>query len=186
MRFPYPGEYMFHAHKTEFAELGWMGFFEVELMEARTRRRTRRERDPDRLPAWLLGAIPLALIVGALVALLTLGGDTLGERRGPPVEDIAVERTVLRPGEIELTIRNAGPDPVDVAQVFVNDAYVDFTETDAARSDRLGSEHPDARLPVAGGLAATDHDADLDRGDDRARDRRSRSRRPRPTAASTG
>lgn len=29
MRFPYPGKYMFHAHKTEFAELGWMGFFEV-------------------------------------------------------------------------------------------------------------------------------------------------------------
>ncbi len=30
LRFPYPGKYMFHAHKTEFAELGWMGFFEVE------------------------------------------------------------------------------------------------------------------------------------------------------------
>ncbi|MEV6324961.1 multicopper oxidase domain-containing protein [Nocardia sp. NPDC051787] len=29
LRFPYPGQYMFHAHKTEFAELGWMGFFEV-------------------------------------------------------------------------------------------------------------------------------------------------------------
>ncbi len=29
MRFPHPGMYMFHAHKTEFAELGWMGFFEV-------------------------------------------------------------------------------------------------------------------------------------------------------------
>lgn len=29
MRFPHPGRYMFHAHKTEFAELGWMGFFEV-------------------------------------------------------------------------------------------------------------------------------------------------------------
>lgn len=29
LRFPYPGMYMFHAHKTEFAELGWMGFFEV-------------------------------------------------------------------------------------------------------------------------------------------------------------
>lgn len=29
VRFPYPGKYMFHAHKTEFAELGWMGFFEV-------------------------------------------------------------------------------------------------------------------------------------------------------------
>jgi len=29
LRFPYLGKYMFHAHKSEFAELGWMGFFEV-------------------------------------------------------------------------------------------------------------------------------------------------------------
>ncbi|HTU13985.1 MAG TPA: multicopper oxidase domain-containing protein [Solirubrobacterales bacterium] len=29
IKFPYLGKYMFHAHKTEFAELGWMGFFEV-------------------------------------------------------------------------------------------------------------------------------------------------------------
>jgi FtsP/CotA-like multicopper oxidase with cupredoxin domain len=26
----YPGKYMFHAHQSELAELGWMGFFEVE------------------------------------------------------------------------------------------------------------------------------------------------------------
>jgi FtsP/CotA-like multicopper oxidase with cupredoxin domain len=29
LRFPYPGRYMFHAHVSEFAELGWTGFFEV-------------------------------------------------------------------------------------------------------------------------------------------------------------
>ena len=29
LRFPYAGKYMFHAHVSEFAELGWMGFFEV-------------------------------------------------------------------------------------------------------------------------------------------------------------
>ncbi len=29
LRFPYVGKYMFHAHKSEFADLGWMGFFEV-------------------------------------------------------------------------------------------------------------------------------------------------------------
>jgi FtsP/CotA-like multicopper oxidase with cupredoxin domain len=29
LRFPYAGKFMFHAHKTEFAELGWLGFFEV-------------------------------------------------------------------------------------------------------------------------------------------------------------
>jgi FtsP/CotA-like multicopper oxidase with cupredoxin domain len=28
-RFKHRGMFMFHAHKTEFAELGWMGFFEV-------------------------------------------------------------------------------------------------------------------------------------------------------------
>ncbi len=92
-----------------------------------------------RLPAWALGAIPLALIVAALTALLTVGGDTLGERLGPPVEEIAVERTVLRPGEIELTVRNTGPDPVTVAQVFVNDSYVDYTTT-GNKIGRSGTE----------------------------------------------
>jgi FtsP/CotA-like multicopper oxidase with cupredoxin domain len=29
VRFKHKGMFMFHAHKTEFAELGWMGFFEV-------------------------------------------------------------------------------------------------------------------------------------------------------------
>ncbi len=92
-----------------------------------------------RVPAWALGAIPLVLIVAALAALLTVGGDTLGERLGPPVEEIAVERTVLRPGEIELTVRNTGPDDVTVAQMFVNDAYVDY-RTSANQIGRNGTE----------------------------------------------
>ncbi len=29
VRFPFTGKYMFHAHVSEFADLGWMGFFEV-------------------------------------------------------------------------------------------------------------------------------------------------------------
>jgi manganese oxidase len=29
MSFKYPGKYMFHAHQSEFAELGWMGMFQV-------------------------------------------------------------------------------------------------------------------------------------------------------------
>jgi FtsP/CotA-like multicopper oxidase with cupredoxin domain len=29
VRFAQPGRYMFHAHVSEFAQLGWMGFFEV-------------------------------------------------------------------------------------------------------------------------------------------------------------
>ncbi|HEX6782257.1 MAG TPA: ZIP family metal transporter [Solirubrobacterales bacterium] len=84
------------------------------------------------LPAWALGLIPLALIAAVIGAFALLGGPGLGERTGPPVEEVSVERTVLRPGEIELTLRNDGPDPVEVAQVAVNDAYAPF----AAEGDR--------------------------------------------------
>jgi FtsP/CotA-like multicopper oxidase with cupredoxin domain len=28
--FRYPGQFMFHAHQSEFAELGWMGIFQAE------------------------------------------------------------------------------------------------------------------------------------------------------------
>ena len=30
MTFPHAGPFMFHSHKSEFADLGWMGFFEVK------------------------------------------------------------------------------------------------------------------------------------------------------------
>jgi zinc transporter ZupT len=91
------------------------------------------------LPAWLLGLLPLALIAAAIGAFALLGGPGLGERSGPPVEEVAVERTALRPGEIELTLRNDGPDPVKVAQVAVNDAYAPFSASDGEEIGRLGS-----------------------------------------------
>jgi zinc transporter, ZIP family len=99
----------------------------------------RAERGAGGLPAWALGAIPLALIVVAIGGFALLGGPGLGERTGPPVEELAVERTVLRPGEIELTLRNDGPDPVQVAQVAVNDAYAPFAADSGTEIGRLGS-----------------------------------------------
>ncbi len=93
----------------------------------------------DRVPTWGLAAGALALIAAALIALAIAGGDSLPERAGPPVEELAVERTVLEPGSIELTVRNTGPDAVELAQAFVNDAYVDF-EASTTEIGRLGSE----------------------------------------------
>ncbi len=81
----------------------------------------------ERLPAWTLALVPLVLIIGALGAFAAFGSSTLGDRVGPPAEELAVERTVLHPGKIILTLRDTGPDPVRIGQVFVNDAYVDFT-----------------------------------------------------------
>jgi ZIP family zinc transporter len=91
------------------------------------------------LPAWLLGLVPLLLAVGVLGAFAALGGPGLGDRPGPPVEELSVERTVLEPGSIALTVRNDGPDRVTLAQAFVNDAYVDF-EVAHAEIDRLRAQ----------------------------------------------
>ncbi len=92
-----------------------------------------------RLPSWALALVPLLLIVAALGAFLALDGPGLGERRGPPVEQLAFERTKLSPGTIELTIRNDGPDAVSIAQVVVNDAFASFT----------GADEPIGRLQTA-------------------------------------
>ena len=89
------------------------------------------------IPAWALGVIPLALLAGAAIALFALGGPGLGERNGVPVEELVVERTVLHPGEIELTVRNDGPDAVGIEQVSVNDAFLPFGG--AGEVGRLGS-----------------------------------------------
>ena len=78
---------------------------------------------PHRAPAWILAAIPLSLL--AILALLLLAFDLPGlDRNGPPIEKVAVERTELRPGVIELRVRNDGPDAVRLAQVIVNDAFI--------------------------------------------------------------
>lgn len=78
-----------------------------------------------RVPLWVLAMAAVAAIAAILVALALLGGESLPERNGPPIEELAVERTVLLPDGIELIVRNTGPDPVQIAQVFVNDAFVD-------------------------------------------------------------
>ncbi|MEX2290073.1 MAG: ZIP family metal transporter [Mycobacteriales bacterium] len=99
-----------------------------------------------RVPGWLLGLAAVLVLGGALAGLALIAGPTLPERSGPPVEELAVERTVLSPGTIEVTVRNTGPDPVHIAQVFVNDAYVDATGAsepiERLRSDRLRLNYP--------------------------------------------
>ncbi len=104
------------------------------------------------LPGWLLAVVPLILILGAIGAFVALDGPGLGERRGPPVEELAFERTTLRPGTIELTVRNDGPDPVTVAQVIVNDAFASFTGAEGP-IDRLKSETITVQQPWIEGEA---------------------------------
>jgi zinc transporter ZupT len=98
-----------------------------------------------RLPGWVAGLAPLA-VLGIAIALFVAFGAPGLERIGPPQEELAVERTVLRPGEIELRVRNDGADPVAVRQVIVNDAYAGFTQSDGELG-RLESGSIDVAYP---------------------------------------
>ena len=93
----------------------------------------------DSIPSWGLAAGAVGVIVAVLLALAIAGGDTLPERLGPPVEELAIESVELSPNRIELALRNTGPDAVEVSQAFVNDAFVDFTGA-TQPIGRLGSE----------------------------------------------
>ena len=84
----------------------------------------------------VLAIAAVLTLAAALSVVGVLGGQTLPQRSGPPIESLAVERAALSPGTIELTLRNTGPDPVQVGQVAVNDSYVAFT----------GGEEPIGRL----------------------------------------
>jgi zinc transporter, ZIP family len=107
-----------------------------------------------RVPVWSLVLAVLAVIAVVLAAFVAFGGALLPDRSGPPIEELAIERTTLAPGSIEITVRNTGPDPVQIAQVFVNDTYVDFTGS-AKPIGRLGSDTLQLRFPWISGQPYT-------------------------------
>jgi zinc transporter ZupT len=86
-----------------------------------------------RRPAWVSGLVPVVVLAAAIGLFVALDAPGL-DRVGVPQEELAVERTVLRPGEIDLHLRNDGADPVAVKQAIVNDGFASFTQT----SDEIG------------------------------------------------
>ena len=56
-----------------------------------------------------------------------------------PVESLSIERTVLRPGTIELHLRNTSPQDLRIAQVVINDAFWPYEAAPGSTLPRLGS-----------------------------------------------
>jgi ZIP family zinc transporter len=107
-------------------------------MEPATAQKTRR-------PSWLAGVAPLAVLAVAIGLFVLLDAPGL-DRIGVPQEKLAVERTVMKPGEIQLHVRNDGADPVQVKQVIVNDAFAEFHQS-KDEIGRLGGSEIDVEYP---------------------------------------
>jgi zinc transporter ZupT len=86
----------------------------------------------------LLGLGPLALLAVFVALFLAFGPLGLFEAGFPPVEELTVDRVVLRPDEMIVHVTNGGPDPVTVAQVLVDDAYWQHTMVPDRTVPRLG------------------------------------------------
>lgn len=91
-----------------------------------------------RLPIWVTAFIPLILL-GLMLAVFAFGNPlALFSADLPPVEDLSIERIAVTPTGFEFTVVNAGPDPVTVAQVMVDDAFWNFDIAPLATVPRLG------------------------------------------------
>ena len=82
--------------------------------------------------------IPIILLVGVIVLFLSTGGG-LDLQAAAPVEELTIERYVLERNEIELHVRNTGPEEINVAQVVINEAIMPFTITPNTTIPRLGT-----------------------------------------------
>ncbi len=135
-----PGKYMFHAHQSEFAELGWIGFFEAVAVGRRYPMYIEKEakRTTSRLPAWLTGLIPL-LAMGLMLFLFTAVNPlALFNNNLPPIENLSIDRIRVVEDGFEVSVMNSGPHPVRIAQVMVDDAYWQFNVKPAGELPRFG------------------------------------------------
>ena len=83
--------------------------------------------------------VPLLLLAGVVALFASTGGAGLNVQPAAPNEAIQFERRVLRPGVIELHIRNASADEVTISQLNVNDGIWPFTVAPSSEIPRLGT-----------------------------------------------
>jgi ZIP family zinc transporter len=83
--------------------------------------------------------IPILLLAAVIALFVFTGGAGLHVAPAAPIESVQFERTVLRPGVIELQVQNTSPQEIRLAQININDSIVPFRVTPDATIPRLGS-----------------------------------------------
>ncbi len=80
---------------------------------------------------------PVLLLAGVIALFLTTGGGFRLEAPAP-VENLDIEKYILKHGSIDLYIRNTGPADIQVASVVINNAVMPFEVTPTTTIPRLG------------------------------------------------
>lgn len=88
---------------------------------------TTNENTQNRFPLWLIAIGPLVLLAALVALFINTNPIQVATADLPPIEDLSIQRITLPDfGVIELEVTNAGPDPVEIAQVLVDEAYWQF------------------------------------------------------------
>src|SRR5512132_80278 len=74
---------------------------------------------------FVLLLIPIVLLAGVIALFLYTGGG-LRLDSPAPVENLDVEKYILQRDNVDLYIRNTGPEEMTIASVIINDAVMPF------------------------------------------------------------
>src|SRR5215468_4537488 len=89
--------------------------------------------------ALVLLVVPLVLLAGVIALFVLTKGAGLNVTPAAPIETLQFERTILRPGQIELHLRNTSPQEISIAQININDATWPYTISPGNTIARLGT-----------------------------------------------
>jgi ZIP family zinc transporter len=90
------------------------------------------------LNLWISGLIPVIVLTLIIYGIVSAGLPFFGSG-GPPVEELTFERITLQQGQITAEVRNTGHEELTIAQVAVNEGYVNFSIEPNHVIPRLGT-----------------------------------------------
>jgi zinc transporter, ZIP family len=88
--------------------------------------------------AWLFFIAPIVVLAAVIALFVSTRGAGLNVEPAVPIETVQFGRTILRPSEIELHLRNTSPQPITISQVNINDAIWPYTISPGRIIPRLG------------------------------------------------
>ena len=176
IRFAHTGTFMFHAHQSEFTELGLDGLLPGGgLVQVGT---------AGGDLGWRLWAlVPVVLLALAVTVVVSPGRPGRRPRRRRALRrptSSTSGASSSAPGEIRILVRNPQRDDLTIASVTVDDAIVPFTLDGPATLGRLRSSTVVVAYDWVPERAARGRGHELDGDPDDARDRRRRCSTPQP------